>query len=275
MRRARCCGSLRTQGNKLVRRCAPGPDRQCSLVPSNLGVTDLFFVQVYLSALLLQRDSKMSGSSVAELEHSAFEMSVYEHCPTAPIKTTTSGSEDCRMKALPSGSPRAPKITEFFTGVALIANRAISWVKRAIEDLGQIISAGQYWLASEESMLSVKLAIASKHPNFIKAQFVHLIESLERRSSFLASQDPAFAKRVNKRFWEKLNILVESNREVLEDHRQMMARRSVCFQSCIPGRNELERGEFGEAWATIDFLLLKNSLALAKKKAAEAAEREN
>lgn len=217
----------------------------------------------------------MSGSSVAELEHSAFEMSVYESWPTAPIETTTSGSEDSRMKTLPSGSPRAPKITEFFTGVALIANRAISWVKRAIEDLGQIISASQYWLASEESMLSVKLAIASNHPSFIRAQFVHLGESLYRQHTFLESQDQAFARRVNQRFWEKLSILVEANRKVLEGHSQMMAGQRSRFQSCIPGRAELERQKFHQARETIDWLLLKSYLASTTKKAAEAPEREN
>ena len=217
----------------------------------------------------------MFSSCLNAEEQSAYEMSVYESSPRAPIKTTTSVSEDSRMEALPSGSPRAPKITEFFTGVALIANRAISWIKRAIEDLGQRISASQYWLASEESMLSVKLATASNHPNFIRAQFLHLGESLYRQHGFLASQDQAFAKHAKQRFWEKLSILVEANRELLVGYSQMMARQRSCFQTCIPGRTELERQKFHQAREMIDWILLKSYLASTRKKAAETVEREN
>jgi hypothetical protein len=214
----------------------------------------------------------MFGSFVAALEHSAFEMSVFQSWPGACTESTTSGSEDSRFKAVAARPPRAPKIGEFFSGVALMANRAIASVERAIENLGKKISAFQYWKASEESMLSVKLAVASRDPGFIKAQFMHLEVCRERQRAFLISQDKSVARRIDERFDSKVSMFIEANRAVLQEHGGMMARQSVCFKSCIPGRAEPERREFHKAHKMINFLLAKSGSHLMREQQQEAKE---
>lgn len=241
MRRGRCCGFLRTQGSKPVCRCAsgPGPDRQRSLVPSIFAVTDLFFVQVHLSALLLQRDSNMSGSSVAELEHSAFEMSVYEHCPTASLKPTTGNSEsnsleDSRFRQMPAELPRTWTMGKFFFGIKQLASLVLDSIK---EKIIQKFTIFRYGLVCTSATKALEAAATSSR---CETQAKNIADFLEYDSQLIGIEKRTchLPEAVLNCYGEQLRKIVKSHFDQLDEFVQ--ATYNTCTYHSVDGKTYSE-----------------------------------
>lgn len=206
----------------------------------------------------------MSGSSVAELDHSAFEMNIYTSSSPIPINPNPLKSEDSGKKVMTAESPRIPKAGTFFSGVTRLADRIITSVKQAKENIAQAISRLVYWKDCKESMLSLHLAAATRNPVFVKDQLMNFLELTQRRDALLKLQDKSVMDVMEKGFFSDLNDFITANKEILAVQKDMMERHYI---SSRIGR---EKREFQNAHKVLEILLNKSNRRGASEKVDEA-----